>query len=192
MNDTVREVGGALGVAVLGSVLASRYTGAISSTTAALPADAAHRAGDSLGGAVLVAQQVGGSTGGALLDAARTAYVDGFGLALMIAAVVAAAGAAVAAIWLRRAPSSRKSSTPTSTSQQTSQPSLPPDAHVLPLLGPGFGPGRVASHRDLRGRTPFATDAGMLSRTSSSQVQAIPADAVHHRRHDTAERRPDA
>ncbi len=100
VNDTVREVGGALGVAVLGSVLASQYTGAISSTTAELPTEAAHAAGDSLGGAVLVAQQVGGPAGAAILEAAQAAYVDGFGLALTIAAVVAAAGAAVAAIWL--------------------------------------------------------------------------------------------
>jgi EmrB/QacA subfamily drug resistance transporter len=100
VNDTVREVGGALGVAVLGSVLASQYTGAISSTTAALPTDSAHLAGDSLGGAVVVAQQVGGSSGAAILEAAQAAYVDGFGLALTIAAAVAAAGAVLAAIWL--------------------------------------------------------------------------------------------
>jgi EmrB/QacA subfamily drug resistance transporter len=100
VNDTVREVGGALGVAVLGSVLASQYTGAISSTTAALPTDSAHLAGDSLGGAVVVAQQVGGPSGAAILEAAQAAYVDGFGLALTIAAAVAAAGAVVAAIWL--------------------------------------------------------------------------------------------
>jgi EmrB/QacA subfamily drug resistance transporter len=100
VNDTVREIGGALGVAVLGSILASQYTGAMSAATAALPADSAHVANDSLGGAVVVAQQVGGSTGATILDAARAAYIDGFGLALTIAAVVAAAGAAVAAIWL--------------------------------------------------------------------------------------------
>ena len=100
VNDTVREVGGALGVAVLGSVLASQYTGAISSTTEALPTEAAHTAGDSLGGAVVVAQQLGGSTGAAVLEAAQAAYVDGFGLALTIAAAVAAAGATIAAIWL--------------------------------------------------------------------------------------------
>jgi hypothetical protein len=105
VNDTVREVGGALGVAVLGSVLASQYTGAISSETAGLPAEAAHAAGDSLGGAVLVSQELGGSAGAAILEAAQAAYVDGFGLALTIAAVVAAAGAAVAGIWLpARAP----------------------------------------------------------------------------------------
>jgi DHA2 family multidrug resistance protein-like MFS transporter len=100
VNDTVREVGGALGVAVLGSVLASQYTGAIGSTTAGLPEGAAHVAGDSLGGAVVVAQQIGGQTGATLLDAAQAAYVDGFGLALTIAAIVAFAGATVAAIWL--------------------------------------------------------------------------------------------
>jgi EmrB/QacA subfamily drug resistance transporter len=100
VNDTVREVGGALGVAVLGSVLASQYTGAVAPTAQALPTEAAHAASDSLGGAVVVAQEIGGPTGAAILDAARAAYVDGFGLALTIAAVVAAAGAAVAAIWL--------------------------------------------------------------------------------------------
>jgi EmrB/QacA subfamily drug resistance transporter len=100
VNDTVREVGGALGVAVLGSIMASQYAGAISSTTAGMPVDVAHAAGDSLGGAVVVAQQVGGTTGAALLDAARAAYLNGFGLALTVAAVVAAAGAAVAAVWL--------------------------------------------------------------------------------------------
>jgi len=100
VNDTVREVGGALGVAVLGSVLASQYTGAVASSTAELPAEAGHVAGDSLGGAVVVAQQIGGSAGANLLDAAQAAYIDGFGLALTIAAFVAFAGAAVAAIWL--------------------------------------------------------------------------------------------
>jgi EmrB/QacA subfamily drug resistance transporter len=100
VNDTVREVGGALGVAVLGSVLASQYSGAVGATTQSLPPEAAHTANDSLGGAVLVAQEVGGSAGGAILGAAQAAYVDGFGLALTIAAMVAAAGAAVAAIWL--------------------------------------------------------------------------------------------
>jgi EmrB/QacA subfamily drug resistance transporter len=100
VNDTVREIGGALGVAVLGSVLASQYSDAVSSTTSSLPADAAHVAGDSLGGAVMVAQQVGGSAGTAILEAGQAAFVNGFGVALTISAVVAAAGAAVAAIWL--------------------------------------------------------------------------------------------
>jgi EmrB/QacA subfamily drug resistance transporter len=100
VNDTVREIGGALGVAVLGSVLASHYTGSVGSATAGLPDPAAHTASDSLGGAVLVAQHIGGRTGTALLDAARLSYVQGFGVALLVAAGVAMAGALVAAIWL--------------------------------------------------------------------------------------------
>ena len=100
VNDTVREVGGALGVAVLGSILTSQYTAGVDASTAMLPAEAAHAAGDSLGGAVIVAQQLGGATGAAVLGAAQAAYLDGYGLALTIAAGIAVAGAAVAAIWL--------------------------------------------------------------------------------------------
>jgi EmrB/QacA subfamily drug resistance transporter len=105
VNDTVREVGGALGVAVLGSILASQYATSIGTAAEGMPEPAAETASDSLGGAVLVAQQVGGQAGSALLDAARSAYIDGFGLALVVAAGVAAAGAAIAALWLpSRAP----------------------------------------------------------------------------------------
>ena len=100
VNDTVREVGGALGVAVLGSIVASKYAASMSSATVGLPRPAAEVAGDSLGGAVVVAQHVGGQAGAAVLDAARVAYVDGFGLALVVAAAVAFAGAVVAAVWL--------------------------------------------------------------------------------------------
>jgi EmrB/QacA subfamily drug resistance transporter len=96
VNDTVREVGGALGVAVLGSILASQYAGSMSSDAAGAP-DAAR---ESLGGAVLVAQQTGGQAGDALLSAARDAYLSGCGVALAVAAAVAAAGAVLAAVWL--------------------------------------------------------------------------------------------
>ena len=100
VNDTVREVGGALGVAILGSLVAGRYSGAMGSVTAALPTGAREVARDSLGGAVSVAQQLGGDTGRVLADAGRAAFLDGFGLAVTVAAVVALAGAALAARWL--------------------------------------------------------------------------------------------
>jgi EmrB/QacA subfamily drug resistance transporter len=100
VNDTVREVGGALGVAVLGSVLASQYASTIASSTTGLPRPAAEAVGDSLGGAVVTARNIGGQAGAALLDSARAAWVNGFGVAMTVAAAVAAAGAAIAAIWL--------------------------------------------------------------------------------------------
>lgn len=100
VNDTVREVGGALGVAVLGSLVAGRYGRAMQATTEALPPEARHVARDSLGGAVSVAGQIGGETGRAVLDAGRAAFLDGFHLAVTVGAVVALAGAALAARWL--------------------------------------------------------------------------------------------
>jgi EmrB/QacA subfamily drug resistance transporter len=100
VNDTVREVGGALAVAVLGSIVASRFAASMHATTSSLPEPARHAANDSIGSALVVAQQVGGRTGATLAEAARSAYLDGFGLALTVAAGVAIAGALIAAIWL--------------------------------------------------------------------------------------------
>ncbi|HZD24126.1 MAG TPA: DHA2 family efflux MFS transporter permease subunit, partial [Acidimicrobiia bacterium] len=61
MNDTTRQIGGALGVAILGSVLGSVYSSTMQPLVEAspLPAQAAAVASDSIGGALGVAQQVG-------------------------------------------------------------------------------------------------------------------------------------
>ena len=48
MNDVVREVGGTLGVAVLGSVLSSGFASHMEGATEGLPAEAAHAASDSV------------------------------------------------------------------------------------------------------------------------------------------------
>jgi len=93
MNDTTRQVGGALGVAILGSVLAQGYGVSIAPTLAGLPPEAAGLAGDSIGGAVAVATRAGGEAGAALLGAAGDAFVDGMGVALLVAAGVAVVGA---------------------------------------------------------------------------------------------------
>jgi EmrB/QacA subfamily drug resistance transporter len=100
MNDTTRQIGGALGVAVLGSVLASSYASAMAPAVQGLPAPAAASAGDSIGGAVEVAGQIGGGTGAALLHASRVAFANGMGDALIVAALVAFAGALVSFFFL--------------------------------------------------------------------------------------------
>ncbi|HEU0075918.1 MAG TPA: MFS transporter [Dehalococcoidia bacterium] len=101
VNITTRPVGGALGVAVLGSILSTAYGSAIETPTAALsPADAA-AARDSIGAAVRVAARVaariGGPEGEALLTAARSGFIDAMGTVVLVAAGVALLGAAVAA-----------------------------------------------------------------------------------------------
>jgi EmrB/QacA subfamily drug resistance transporter len=103
MNDTTRQVGGALGVAVLGSVLASTYSAAMTPLVTALPPPAAELALDSVGGAARVAAEIG-EAGAALVRAAASAFVDGMGNAALVAAGVALAGAMVAAVFLPARP----------------------------------------------------------------------------------------
>jgi EmrB/QacA subfamily drug resistance transporter len=95
VNDTTRELGGALGVAVLGSILASQYASSLAPAAAALPTGAGDVAMSSLGGALGVAQQIGGGAGAALAAAARTAYMDGMGVAILTAVGVAVGAAAL-------------------------------------------------------------------------------------------------
>jgi EmrB/QacA subfamily drug resistance transporter len=99
MNDVVREVGGTLGVAVLGSVLASTYASDMDGATAALPADAAAAAEDSVAGAHAVAGQLG-SGGAELISTANQAFVDAFSTTAGIAAAIALVGALIAAAFL--------------------------------------------------------------------------------------------
>ena len=101
VNDTTREVGGALGVAVLGSLLAASYHSSMDGSAAlgALPAPAASVAHDSLGGAVQVAGQLGAAGNAVVADASR-AFVDAMGSTVLVAAAVAVVGALVALIWL--------------------------------------------------------------------------------------------
>jgi Na+/melibiose symporter-like transporter len=88
MNDTTRQVGGALGVAILGSILASSYGASMEPAVAALPPDAAARAGDSVGGAIAVANAIG-DAGASLVAAARQAFVTGMTSAVWVAAGLA-------------------------------------------------------------------------------------------------------
>jgi EmrB/QacA subfamily drug resistance transporter len=81
VNDTTRELGGALGVAVVGSVMSALYANA-------LPAGAPAAARDSLGAAV--------DLGGVLGDSAREAFVTAMSTASLLVAAVAALGAAMA------------------------------------------------------------------------------------------------
>ncbi len=105
MNDTTRQVGGALGVAVLGSLTAAAYHEQFGATksVAALPPAAAHAARDSIGGAVEVAEHMG-AAGQQLVADASASFVHAMSTTLLIAAVVALGGAVVALIFLPARP----------------------------------------------------------------------------------------
>ncbi|MEA2460491.1 MAG: hypothetical protein QOH90_668, partial [Actinomycetota bacterium] len=93
VNDTTRELGGALGVAVLGSLAVSHYSSGIAGSLVGLPPSAAAAANSSLGGALEVAKGAGGSAGAALASAARVSFVDAASVALLVGAVVVAIAA---------------------------------------------------------------------------------------------------
>src|SRR5215218_1282645 len=99
MNDTTRQVGGALGVAVLGSILASGYGTAIAPALRDAPPPIAQTAGDSIGAAATIAARLG-PAGQGLLEAARSAFIQGMGDTVQVGAGVAAFAALLVLLFL--------------------------------------------------------------------------------------------
>lgn len=94
-NGVSLQVGGALGVAVVGSVLSTRYQDRMRTMLSGqhVPVVALHAILSSFGGALNVASDAGGMTGKLLAIAARTAFSSGVDIALSVGAFVALAGA---------------------------------------------------------------------------------------------------
>jgi hypothetical protein len=102
VNDLMREVGGAFGIAVLGSVLAGGYRNAMAAAAANLPRPAADAARGSIAAATDIAHRAG-PHGAALIESARDAFVEGLSTSLLVGAcVLVAAGAVVAVLGPRR------------------------------------------------------------------------------------------
>ena len=93
MNDVTRQVASALGVAVIGSLTTSLYTGTMENETDGLPHGATEAAQDSIGGAVAVADGMPGDTGASFADRAADVFTDAMALGLVGAAVVSLVGA---------------------------------------------------------------------------------------------------
>ncbi|MEV0395201.1 MFS transporter [Polymorphospora rubra] len=89
MASTAPQLGGALGIAVLGSVIAARYRDLVEERIpAGVPADLAAGATDSLTAAVDLGARLSTPAGPALADAARAAFVSGFQLTATVSAAV--------------------------------------------------------------------------------------------------------
>ncbi|MFG1695925.1 MFS transporter [Nonomuraea sp. NPDC049309] len=99
MSNTVRQVAGALGVAVLGSVLSSSYRGEIAPALAGLPAGVQHAAGESIMATMGVAQELG-DRGQALIRPAFTAFIDGMHVTALVCAAIALVGIFAVARWM--------------------------------------------------------------------------------------------
>jgi hypothetical protein len=94
MNDTTRELGGALGVAILGSLVTSTYTSSIGEAVSGLSGADRAAAESGLVGAFGVAQRLGAG-GVELVEAAKQAFVDGLSVAAIAGAIVVGVAAVV-------------------------------------------------------------------------------------------------
>ncbi|WP_329331361.1 MFS transporter [Streptomyces sp. NBC_00663] len=91
MNDTTREVGSAVGIALMGSIYGSHYRSSLPDSVAQLPSDAAESVRDSAASGLYVADHLG-AQGAALADGVKSAFMDGLSASLIaVCAVVLAA-----------------------------------------------------------------------------------------------------
>jgi DHA2 family multidrug resistance protein-like MFS transporter len=125
ISETGAELGGALGIAILGSIGVAVYRGRLADTLpAGVPSDAAAIARDTLGGAVGVAARLPHDAGLALLDAAREAFIRGMHIAVTLSALVAACVAVLATVLLRAVPAPAQA-------EAGEPPATPPESEVV-------------------------------------------------------------
>jgi DHA2 family multidrug resistance protein-like MFS transporter len=104
ISETATELGGALGIAILGSIGVAMYRGTMmGAAPAGVPADVLDAARDTLGGAVGAAAQLPQALGDALLAVARDSFVQGMQAVAILSAILAV-GAAIWAFLVVRVP----------------------------------------------------------------------------------------
>jgi hypothetical protein len=99
LTNTARQVSGALGVAVLGSILAQAYRVQLGPHLSALPSAARGTAAGSITGTQAVAGKLG-PAGRVLADAGDAAFVHAMHITTLISAAITLLGVLVVAIWM--------------------------------------------------------------------------------------------
>ncbi|HLX52189.1 MAG TPA: MFS transporter [Streptosporangiaceae bacterium] len=133
VNDTTREIGGAIGVAVMGSAASSVFASHLHASLAHLPARYAHAA-TSLANVLTAARQAHGPAGQALAHAAQHAFVTGSNTALLAAIAAALLGSLAAVIFL-----------PARAGQSVTHTITTPATRPAPATQPAPGPRELAT-----------------------------------------------
>lgn len=127
VNDTTREFGGALGIAVLGSIIASAYQANLRIDDLGLGPEQAAAAKDSVGAASQIARSLPGG-GAELADRAGVAFTGAFNIANTISALLALTAAVTVAFVF--SPSKERSAAHAAAASRHA-----PDAEPAPLVG---------------------------------------------------------
>lgn len=90
LNDVMRELGSATGIALFGSLVSAGYRSTVSEATTTLSPELAHRVEEGIGSAFGAANELGADAPG-VLSAARAALVDGWRLSMWFGVALAAA-----------------------------------------------------------------------------------------------------
>jgi DHA2 family multidrug resistance protein-like MFS transporter len=113
ISETGAELGGALSIAILGSIGTAVYRSQMADgVPVGVPSEEAETARDTLGGAVAAADELNGPLATELLDVAREAFTQGMQVAALTSAVAAALTAVLAALLLRRVRAGSEHETP--------------------------------------------------------------------------------
>jgi hypothetical protein len=112
MNDVTRQVAGALGTAVIGSLITSLYGSRVADATTGLPSAAQSAVEDSIGSANAVASQLPADQAASLTHSAASAFTEALGLGLCAAAIAAFVAAVIV---IRRLPARETRLVPTPT-----------------------------------------------------------------------------
>jgi MFS transporter, DHA2 family, multidrug resistance protein len=140
ISETGAELGGALGIAILGSVGVAVYRGELADhLPAEVPSQAAAIARETLGGAVDVAARLPEDVGAALLAAVREAFVQALQLTAGLSAAIAVGTAVLATVLLRGVPASSQATPgePPATAPQPAAAARPEEAVQLIRSGSG-------------------------------------------------------
>jgi EmrB/QacA subfamily drug resistance transporter len=167
VNDTIREVGAALGVAVIGTLVAGVYGRQLGGVLGAAQAPSAVRrlATGSVAAADALGRHVGGATGAALIGAAHQAYVNGMAAGMRVAVGVALVGAVAAFVAL---PAKRRGGL--ATLQISAPPVLDWRGQLAPVPLPRPAAAAVGATWPERPRRPARTTCGR--RTGPSPTAA--------------------
>jgi EmrB/QacA subfamily drug resistance transporter len=112
VNDTTRSLGGALGVAIMGSVAASIFARHLQPRLHGVPDSVAVQVKSSVGAAVTVGQHAPAPIGSNLVEAARQAFITGADHAMLVAVAAALLGALVAVRFLPAQPATQPLAVP--------------------------------------------------------------------------------